>query len=92
MLVTRVEADIARSVCANVPYSRYDVLGRTLRLRKNDAGFTVARFSKPSERSAGAGVATMAKVAQLRKHQPGKVRFGPSAWKAEQLLLGSPNE
>ena len=33
VLVTRVEADVARTVCSRWPCSRYDLLGRTLRLR-----------------------------------------------------------
>ncbi len=33
VLVTRVEVETAREVCARMPHSRYDMLGRTLRLR-----------------------------------------------------------
>ena len=33
VLVTRVALETARAVCAEMPYARYDVLGRTLRLR-----------------------------------------------------------
>ncbi len=33
VLVTRVEADVARAVCHLIPFARYDLLGRTLRLR-----------------------------------------------------------
>lgn len=36
VLVTRVEVDVARAVCRSVPHARYDLLGRTLRLRFNE--------------------------------------------------------
>lgn len=36
VLVTRVEVVIARVVCAHLPFSRYDVAGRTLRLRNRE--------------------------------------------------------
>lgn len=35
VLVTRVDADTAKAVCHAMPLSRYDLLGRTLRLRTN---------------------------------------------------------
>ncbi|MCC6510670.1 MAG: nickel pincer cofactor biosynthesis protein LarB [Pirellulaceae bacterium] len=36
ILVTRVEADVAAQVTRRLPYSRYDLLGRTLRLRRTE--------------------------------------------------------
>ncbi len=53
---------------------------------------TVARFSEPRERSDGVSVEDCDPICLNKKRRrPGKGYSDTSAWKAEQLLLGSPN-
>ncbi len=67
----------SREACASVP-----------RLGKPSN----CRSSGPRDRSDVASIGTCYRMCLNRKRwQPGSVRFGPSAWKAEQLLLGPPD-